>query len=260
MGLLTIVDIIEEDFGCEGRPAGQEPRVTVVAADAAGRELRFVMADRLAYDRGLDLGDQVLPDLNGGLVKAPEANAMTERDKALAGLEFIRGDPELKRRRDRAEQLCYELNTTPPQDAARKQELLRRLLPHAKGEFCVKSPFLCEYGDFITLGNNFFANYNCKLVDGGQISFGDDVLVGPDCTFVTAVHPTDPERRRAGYQIFRPISVGSNVWFGTGVVVCPGVTIGDNCVIGAGSVVVKDIPANSVAAGSPCRVIRKVNE
>ena len=86
------------------------------------------------------------------------------------------------------------------------------------------------------------------------------MLVGPDCTFVTAVHPIDPDRRLAGYQIFKNITVGSNVWFGAGVLVCPGVSIGDNCVIGAGSVVTKDIPANTLAAGSPCKVIRNVNE
>ena len=110
------------------------------------------------------------------------------------------------------------------------------------------------------MGRNFFANYNCKLMDGAAITFGDDVLVGPDCTFVTAVHPVDPVRRRAGYQQFKPISVGSNVWFGAGVLVCPGVAIGDNAVIGAGSVVVRDIPANCLAAGNPCRVIRKIAE
>ena len=98
------------------------------------------------------------------------------------------------------------------------------------------------------------------MIDGGRITFGDDVLVGPDCTFVTPVHPLDPERRRAGYQQNKPITVGNNVWFGAGVLVCPGVTIGDNCVIGAGSVVVRDIPADSFAAGNPCKVIRKVSE
>ena len=103
MEVLTIVDIIEEDFGCEGRPAGQEPKVTVVAADADGREHRFVMADRLAYDRGLDLGDRVLPDSEGGLVKAPEAGAMTEGDKALAGLDTSHEDAVLRR----LEEFCH---------------------------------------------------------------------------------------------------------------------------------------------------------
>lgn len=184
---------------------------------------------------------------------------MTEKDKALMGLEFMRGNPDLKQQRDHAEMLCFEYNMTSPSNTEKKQQILQTLIKDAKEGCYIKSPFICEYGDYISLGRNFFANYNCKLMDGGKISFGDDVLIGPDCTFVTAAHPTDPERRRAGYMIFKPITVGSNVWFGAGVTVCPGVTIGDNCVIGAGSVVVKDIPANCVAAGNPCRVIRKLS-
>lgn len=182
---------------------------------------------------------------------------MTEKDKALKGQEFMRGDMDLKKQRERAEMLCFEFNSTPPSDPEKKQQILRKLIKQAKAGCYIKSPFICEYGEYISLGENFFANYNCKLMDGGQITFGDDVLIGPDCTFVTAAHPTDPERRKAGYQIFKPITVGNNVWFGAGVTVCPGVTIGDHCVIGAGSVVVKDIPANSVAAGNPCKVIRE---
>lgn len=183
---------------------------------------------------------------------------MTEKEKAIAGMEFRRGDPDLQARRERAEQLCFRLNSTPPEEAEKKQEILRLLIPDTKGGCRIKPPFICEYGDYISLGRNFFANYNCKLMDGGRIVFGDDVMIGPDCTFVTATHPVEPEKRLAGFQQFRSITVGSNVWFGAGVLVCPGVTIGDNCVIGAGSVVVRDIPANHVAAGNPCRIIRKV--
>ncbi len=185
---------------------------------------------------------------------------MTEREKALAGMEFIRGDKELKKQRDNAEMLCFRFNNTPPQDTEKREEIISKLIKNKAEGYYIKSPFICEYGDYISLGKNFFANYNCKLMDGGKITFGDNVLVGPDCTFVTAVHPVDPERRLAGYQIFKPVTVGNNVWFGAGVTVCPGVTIGDNCVIGAGSVVVKDIPADSLAVGNPCRVIRKATE
>lgn len=185
---------------------------------------------------------------------------MTEKEKALAGLEFMRGGKELKAQRDAAEALCYQLNHTSPEEPEKRKEILRKLLPHAEENCFIKPPFFCDYGEYIILGRNFFANYNCKLIDGGLITFGDDVLVGPDCTFATPVHPLDPERRRAGYQQNKPITVGNNVWFGAGVLVCPGVTIGDNCVIGAGSVVVRDIPAGSFAAGNPCKVIRKVSE
>lgn len=183
---------------------------------------------------------------------------MTEKEKALAGLEFIRGGRELRQQRDAAEMLCFQLNNTPPEDTQAREDILCRLIP-GRGEGCyIKSPFICEYGTYITLGKNFFANYNCKLIDGGQITFGDNVLVGPDCTFVTPDHPTDPQRRLAGYMIYKPITVGSNVWFGAGVTVCPGVTIGDDCTIGAGSVVVRDIPSGCVAAGNPCRVVRRL--
>lgn len=181
---------------------------------------------------------------------------MTEKEKALQGLEFLRGSVELRQQRDRAEMLCYEYNMTPPDNPGKKQQILGQLIKNAKEGCYIKSPFICEYGDYICLGRNFFANYNCKLIDGGQITFGDDVLVGPDCTFVTATHPTDPRKRLRGYMQYKSITVGNNVWFGAGVTVCPGVTIGDNCVIGAGSVVVHDIPGNCVAVGNPCRVIR----
>ena len=183
---------------------------------------------------------------------------MSEKEKALAGLVFMRGDPDLRQKREWAEEMCFQLNTISPKDTEKRESVLRTLLPNAGEGLFIKSPFICEYGEYITMGRNFFVNYNCKLMDGGKITFGDDVLIGPDCTFVTATHPTDPQKRLAGYQQFKPITVGSNVWFGAGVTVCPGVTIGDNCAIGAGSVVVRDIPANCVAAGNPCRVIRKI--
>ena len=183
---------------------------------------------------------------------------MTEKEKALAGMEFMRGDEDLKRRRDKVEMLCFEFNNTPPSDTGHRKYLLDRMIEN-KGEGCyIKSPFICEYGEYITLGKNFFANCNCKLMDGGKITFGDNVFGGPDCTFVTVVHSMDAERRVAGYQRFKPITIGNNVWFGAGVTVCPGVTIGDNSVIGAGSVVVRDIPENSFAAGNPCKLIRKL--
>lgn len=183
---------------------------------------------------------------------------MTEKEKALLGLEFRQGDPQLRQRRELAEKLCFAYNCLPPDDREKKQQILEELIPDQQEGCYIKSPFLCEYGEYISLGKNFFANYNCKLMDGGRITFGDDVRIGPDCTFVTVDHPLEAQRRRAGYQIFKPIAVGHNVWFGAGVTVCPGVTIGDNCVIGAGSVVVRDIPANTLAVGTPCKVIRQL--
>ena len=174
---------------------------------------------------------------------------MTEMEKARAGLEFIRGSAELRVIRERAEGLCFRLNHTPPEEKDTIRRILSELIGTMGDSCTIKPPFLCDYGEFIILGDRFFANYGCKFVDGGTIRFGDDVLVGPGCTFVTVNH---------ALMQCKPITVGNNVWFGAEVTVCPGVTIGDNCVIGAGSVVTRNIPANSIAAGNPCRVIRHI--
>ena len=187
-------------------------------------------------------------------------DCMTEMEKARAGLEFIRGDGELRRIRERAEALCFRLNHTPPEQKDAIRRILEELIGSMGKNCMIKPPFLCDYGAFIVLGDNFFGNYGCKFVDGGTIRFGKDVLVGPGCTFVTVNHAVEPERRLGGVMQCKPITVGDNVWFGAEVTVCPGVTIGDNCVIGAGSVVVKDIPANAVAVGNPCKVVRYVDE
>ena len=185
---------------------------------------------------------------------------MTEMEKARAGLEFIRGDAQLRAIRERAESLYFRLNHTPPEDGAKRQAILRELIPN-QGESCsVKPPFLCDYGEFIILGDRCFVNYGCKFVDGGTIRFGNDVLVGPGCTFVTVNHAIEPVRRLEGVMQCKGITVGNNVWFGAEVTVCPGVTVGDNCVIGAGSMVVKDIPEGSIAVGNPCRVIGRTEE
>ena len=185
---------------------------------------------------------------------------MTEGEKALAGLEFIKGDPELRRMRERAESLCFRLNHTPPEEGEKRRELLRALIPEQGEECTVKPPFLCDYGSFIHMGDRVFINYGCKLVDGGMIDIGNDVLIAPGCTIVTANHAVDPERRRKGYMRLKPVTIEDNVWLGADVTICPGVRIGKNSVIGAGSVVVRDIPENSLAVGNPCKVIGKARE
>ena len=185
---------------------------------------------------------------------------MTEGEKALAGLGFIKGDPELRVMRERAESLCFRLNHTPPEEGEKRRELLHALIPE-QGEGCtVKPPFLCDYGSFIHLGDRVFINYGCKLVDGGMIRIGNDVLIAPGCTIVTANHAVDPEKRRNGYMRLKPVTIEDNVWIGAGVMICPGVRIGKDSVIGAGSVVVRDIPEGSLAVGNPCNVIGKARE
>ena len=185
---------------------------------------------------------------------------ITEREKALANILFHQGDPTLAAERGRAQELCFAYNQTSPSDINRKNEILQELLPNRKGQCTINAPFYCDYGTHIYIGDRFFANYNCKVLDGADVIFGDDVRIGPDCTFLTPNHALDPDMRREGYEIFLPIHVGNNVWFGAGVIVLPGVAIGDHSVIAAGSVVTRDILEGVLAAGNPCRVLRRLNE
>ena len=185
---------------------------------------------------------------------------MTEKEKMLRGMLYDADDSALCADRVRAKELCHAYNQLRPSDAAGMRELLRQLLGKTGESFCVTAPFWCDYGYNIHLGKNFYANHNCVILDCAKVTFGDHVMVGPNCGFYTACHPIDPQQRREGVEFARPITVGNDVWFGGGCTVLPGVTIGDGCVIGAGSVVTRDIPANTVAAGNPCRVLRSISE
>lgn len=131
---------------------------------------------------------------------------------------------------------------------------------HHAGGFYFEPPFHCEYGSHIHLGENFYANTGCVMLDVATITIGKNVLFGPNVSLYTAGHPIHPDSRHSGYEYGIPITIGDNVWIGGGCIILPGVTIGDNTVIGAGSVVTKDIPANVCAAGNPCRVIRPITE
>ena len=124
--------------------------------------------------------------------------------------------------------------------------------------FIIEPSFWCDYGYNIELGENFYSNHNLVILDPAKVTFGDNVFIGPNCGFYTAGHPLNIEERNKGLEYAKPIAVGNNVWFGGNVAVMPGVTIGDNCTIAAGSIVTKDIPDNSLAAGVPCKVIRKI--
>lgn len=185
---------------------------------------------------------------------------MTQREKAMAGYLFRAGEPSLKAERDRAKDLCFELNQCRPSDQETRTEIIRKLIGTIRGTFTIMSPFYCDYGSRITIGNNFFANYDCKIIDGATVTFGDDVRIAPNCCFATPSHALDPQMRKEGYLVYLPITVGNNVWFGAGVTVLPGVTIGDDVIIGAGSVVTDDIPSGVIAAGNPCQVIRPFRE
>lgn len=183
---------------------------------------------------------------------------MQEKDKMLSGMLYNANQEELVRERRRAKQYCDKFNRLSPVKEEKQRKLLRRLLGSAEGEFTILPSFWCDYGYNIHLGNHFFANHHLVILDCAKVSFGDNVLIGPNCGFYTAGHPKDTELRNQGLEYAYPIAVGDNVWFGGGVQVCPGVRIGSNVIIGAGSVVIRDIPSNVIAAGNPCRVIRRL--
>lgn len=162
--------------------------------------------------------------------------------------------------RTKAKELCYDFNNLRPSDEKGQKEILKETFRQDQNNFIITAPFWCDYGYNIEVGENFYSNHNLVILDGGKVTFGDNVFIAPNCGFYTAGHPIDFERRNKGLEYAYPISVGNNVWIGAGVRVMPGVTIGDNVVIGGGSVVVKDIPSNSVAVGNPCKAIRAITE
>lgn len=183
----------------------------------------------------------------------------TEKEKMLEGVLYdANNDKDLIAERQRCKELCHEYNLLSPSQMERRGEILRRLLGRTGKSFLIEQPFYCDYGYNIEIGENFYANVNCVILDGAKVKFGDNVFIAPNCGFYTAGHPFDVEQRNSGLEYAHPITIGNNVWIGAQVCVLPGVTVGDNCVIGAGSVVTKDIPSNVLAVGNPCRVIRKL--
>ena len=186
---------------------------------------------------------------------------MTEREKIHSGTIYQPNDPEIM-----AEQLVYldllkEYNDIPHVQQERREAQLKKMFAEI-GEGCyIESPFHANWaGHHVHFGRNVYANFNLTLVDDTHIYVGDCTMFGPNVTIATAGHPIDPELRSQGLQYNLPVRIGRNCWLGAGVIVMPGVTIGDNAVIGAGSIVTRDIPANVVAVGNPCRVMRQVGE
>lgn len=153
-----------------------------------------------------------------------------------------------------------EYNAVMPFDMKKGMDCIARTGIKHKENIYFEPPFHCEYGNHIEVGENFYANVNCIMLDVGKITIGDNVLFGPNVSIHTAGHPIHPESRNSGYEYGIPVTIGSNVWIGGSCVILPGVSIGNNVVIGAGSVVTKDIPDNVCAAGNPCRVIREITD
>jgi maltose O-acetyltransferase len=180
------------------------------------------------------------------------------RDRMLAGEPYIADDPALTRDSHRAQRLSHMINTMDPTDHATRHELLSELLGGLGQDSEVRPPLQCDYGYQTTIGARSFVNWGVTLLDVATITIGDDVQIGPNVQLLTATHPLEPGPRRDKWEAAEPIVIGDNVWLGGGVIVCPGVTIGADTVVGAGSVVTRDLPAGVLAVGSPARVVREV--
>jgi maltose O-acetyltransferase len=179
----------------------------------------------------------------------------SERTKMLAGELYLPHDAELVRERRRAKALCHRYNQQPVE---RDLAVLRELLGYATDAY-LEPPFFCDYGYNLRFGRNIYANHNLVILDVAPVDIGDNVLIGPNVVISAAGHPIDPQVRASGFEFAKPVRIGANVWIGAGVVLLPGVIVGDNATVGAGSVVTKAIPANTVAAGNPCRVLRHLH-
>lgn len=184
---------------------------------------------------------------------------MTEKEKARQGLLYDANyDEELLAERRRCKELCFQFNQLSPLKELEQKEIIGKLFGKTKENFCVTAPFYCDYGYNIEIGENFYSNHNLVILDGAKVEIGDNVFIAPNCCITTAGHPINIDERNRGLEYAYPIKIGNNVWIGAGVNILPGVTIGDNVTIGTGSVVNKSIPANSIAVGNPCKVIKTI--
>ncbi|MEZ0481204.1 maltose acetyltransferase domain-containing protein [Planococcus sp. SSTMD024] len=182
----------------------------------------------------------------------------TEKDKMLAGALYRADDPLLVRERVNAKRLLRLFNKSMETDSQERKRFMSQLLGSNGDHLYIEPNFRCDYGYNIHVGHNFFANFDCVFLDVCDIRIGDNCLVGPGVHIYTATHPLDIEQRLAGYEYGKGVRIGHNVWIGGRAVINPGVTIGDNAVIASGSVVIKDVPANTVVGGNPAEVIKQL--
>jgi maltose O-acetyltransferase len=185
---------------------------------------------------------------------------VTEKEKMLAGEMYDATDPQLTSERRRARDLCKSLNESADNEQELRQGIIRELFGRAGDAIWIEPPFYCDYGANIALGSQVFFNFNCVVLDPAPVIIGSNVLFGPAVQICTASHPMRASERRTGREFARPIEIGSDVWVGAGAIICPGVRIGSRAVIGAGSVVTRNIPADVLASGTPCRVTRQLDD
>jgi len=182
---------------------------------------------------------------------------MSEKEKMLAGEDYLLFDKELDDDREKAKLLCYKMNQLDSRNIEGRIDYLKELI-NCKDSAYVEPPFYCAYGYNITVGKRFFANHNCTILDTNKVDIGDYVMIGPNVQIAAACHPLDFMKRREGIEFSKPIKIEDDVWIGASAVILPGITIGKCSVVGAGSVVTKDVPANVVVAGNPAKIIKKL--
>ncbi len=184
---------------------------------------------------------------------------MTNKEKMLAGMVYSAVDEEILRELNATKELVHDYNMLRPIDVEGRLNALKRMLGHiGDDEIIINQPFYCDYGKQISVGRRFFANFSFTVLDEAPVTIGDDCFIGPNVSIYTACHSTDPVERNTRKEWAKPVTIGDNVWIGGSVTILPGVTIGSNVTVGAGSVVVSDIPDNSVAVGNPARMVKTV--
>lgn len=170
----------------------------------------------------------------------------------------IADDKEMQKKHLYTQRLCHKFSSSDPKKLEKRKQLIKEIVNSIGENFTIEQPFHCDYGYFITIGENFYANYNLTILDTAEVKIGDNVFIGPNVNIYAATHPIDKERRNQNLEKGIPVIIGNSVWIGGNVTILPGVSIGDNTVVGAGSVVTKSLPANVVAAGNPCKVIKTI--
>lgn len=185
---------------------------------------------------------------------------MNHKERMLAGLPYKAWMDGLTEERNYNKRRILRYIQLGPDQSEEQDELIRKIIGKHGESLFIETPFHCDYGYNIEVGNNFYSNYNLTILDSAKVKIGENVQIAPNVSIYTAGHPVHPDSRNSGYEYGIPVSIGDNVWIGGNSVINPGVTIGSNVVIGSGSVVTKDIPDDTIAAGNPCRVIRKITD